>query len=506
MSEIPEAFPEDFLPKTSAGVFPFRSGIHSDMYRCKPWTIRQYAGFGDPKDTNRRFRELIATGATGLSVAFDLPTQMGLDPDNELARGESGRVGVSISKLDDMRELFQGIPIEKISTSMTINATAPILLLMFQIIAEERGISLTSLRGTVQNDILKEFISRGTHVFSPDFSMRLTSNLIKYSLENLPNWNPISVSGYHMEEAGADEVQEIAFAFSNAIEYLKSLQSIGFEVHETAPRFSFFFSSKLNIINEVAKFRAAREVWAKLIRNRFDCDVEQAMKLRFHCQTAGSELFAQFPELNISRVTIQALSAVFGGAQSLHTNSFDEAIGLPSKLSSTIAAQSQRVILLESGLTNYVDPFEGSIVVEELTDRIIEKIENEIETIDKLGGALAAVKLNYQKKAISRNAFLHAMKIENGIKVFGHASQVEFDDLESINIRNEWNWTPPNLDLLHEFKSSRDKSALLEALKTISTAVLYEEDLMLPIKHSLIIGATLGEIVEALKEGQDKLK
>jgi methylmalonyl-CoA mutase N-terminal domain/subunit len=506
MSETPKSISEDALPSTSAGIFPFRSGIHSNMYKSKPWTIRQYAGFGDPKETNQRFQELIATGATGLSVAFDLPTQMGLDPDNELARAEAGRVGVSISKLDDMRELLQDIPIEKISTSMTINATAPILLLMYQIIAEERGISLASLRGTVQNDLLKEFISRGTQVFSPDFSMRLTSNLIKYSLENLPNWNPISISGYHMEEAGADQVQEIAFTFANAIEYLKNLQTIGLEVHETAPRFSFFFSSKVDLINEIAKFRAAREVWAKLIRYRFGCDYEQAMKLRFHCQTAGSELFAQFPELNISRVTIQALSAVFGGAQSLHTNSFDEAIGLPSTLGSTIATQSQRVIMLESGLANCVDPFEGSLVVEALTDKLIRKIEEEIEIIDKLGGALAAVKLNYQKNEISRNAYKHAMKIENGDKVFGHTGQIEFDESNSINIRNEWNWTPPDLDVLQEYKSSRVQSNLLETLKWISTAVICEEDLMLPIKNSLIAGATVGEIVQALRDGQNKQK
>jgi methylmalonyl-CoA mutase N-terminal domain/subunit len=504
MSETSKLNSEGSHPNTSAGIFPFRSGIHSGMYKSKPWTIRQYAGFGDPKDTNRRFKHLISSGATGLSVAFDLPTQMGLDPDHELSQGETGRVGVSISRLDDMRELFDGIPMEKISTSMTINATAPILLLMYQIIAEERGVSLTSLRGTVQNDLLKEFISRGTQVFSPDFSMRLTSNLIKYSLENLPNWNPISISGYHMEEAGADQVQEIAFAFSNAIEYLKNLQSIGLEVHETAPRFSFFFSSKVDLINEVAKFRAAREVWAKLIRYRFGCDTEQAMKLRFHCQTAGSELFAQFPELNVSRVMIQALSAVFGGAQSLHTNSFDEAIGLPSTLGSTIATQSQRVILLESGLANFVDPFEGSLVVEELTDKLIARIEKEIETIDKLGGALAAVKLRYQKSEISRNAFQHAMNIENGIKVFGHTSQLDSEESDVMNIRNEWKWTPPNLDAFQEYKSSRDHSALLESLKCISRAVTCEEDLMVPIKNSLIIGATVGEIVQALSDGQNK--
>jgi methylmalonyl-CoA mutase N-terminal domain/subunit len=278
------------------------------------------------------------------------------------------------------------------------------------------------------------------------------------------------------------------------------------EVHKTAPRFSFFFSSKVDLINEVAKFRAAREVWAKLIRYRFDCDAEQAMKLRFHCQTAGSELFAQFPELNISRVTIQALSAVFGGAQSLHTNSFDEAIGLPSTLGSTIATQSQRVILLETGLANCVDPFEGSLVVEALTEKLIEKIEKEIEVIDKLGGALAAVKLNYQKNEISRNAFQHAMNVENGNKAFGHTSQIKLDDADSINIQSGWNWTPPNLETLQLYKSSRNQPALLETLKSISTAVLHNEDLMFPIKHSLIVGATVGEIVQALKDGQNKQK
>lgn len=506
MSETPKSTSEDSLLSTPAGTFPFRSGIHPNMYKSKPWTIRQYAGFGDPKDTNRRFKQLIASGATGLSVAFDLPTQMGIDPDNELARGETGRVGVSISQLDDMRELLDGIPIEKISTSMTINATAPILLLMYQIIAEERGVSLTSLRGTVQNDLLKEFISRGTQIFSPDFSMRLTSNLIKYCLENLPNWNPISISGYHMEEAGADQVQEIAFAFANAIEYLRNLERIGFEVHDTAPRFSFFFSSKLDLINEVAKFRAAREVWAKLIRYRFGCDSERAMKLRFHCQTAGSELFAQLPELNISRVTIQALSAVLGGAQSLHTNSFDEAIGLPSIPGSKIATLSQKVILFESGLTNFVDPFKGSLIVEDLTEKFIVKIEKEIETIDKLGGALAAVKMNYQKNEISRKAFQYAMNIENGSKVFGHTSQIDSDESDLTFARNDWTWTPPNLDMLQERKLSRNQSALNDALERISMAVMREEDLMVPIKNSLIKGATVGEIVRALRVGQNEDK
>jgi methylmalonyl-CoA mutase N-terminal domain/subunit len=492
--------------ESTAGQYPYRSGIHSEMYTIKPWTIRQYAGFGEAGETNKRFRELISAGVTGLSVAFDLPTQMGLDPDHPLSLGEVGRVGVSICHLQDMRKLLEDIPLDEISISMTINSTAPIILLMYQIVAEEQGVDLNKLRGTVQNDVLKEFIARGTQIFTPEVSLELTGMLFKYCVQNLPSFNPISVSGYHMEEAGASPEQEIGYAFANAIAYLNHFRNLGLAIDEIAPKFSFFFSSKISIIQEVAKFRAAREVWARIIHETFGSNSQRSMKMRFHTQTAGSELFANYPELNLSRVTLQALAAVLGGTQSLHTNSYDEAIALPSNYAAVLATQTQKVLLLESDLNKYVDPFEGSTVVEKLTDELVSDIFKIISEINDLGGAVEAVKQNYQKANIAKKSYETRMEIENGSRVFAHThSELPKEKSENF-IGDTWSWSAPEPDQLKQFKSNRDQKALNFHLNSITEAIALGNDVMFQIKCSLKVGATVGEIVEAIKSRKSESK
>jgi methylmalonyl-CoA mutase N-terminal domain/subunit len=483
---------------SQAGNFPFRSGIHSGMYTTKPWTIRQYAGFGTPEQTNLKFKELIANGVTGLSVAFDLPTQMGLDPNDPLALGEVGQIGVSISNLTDMRKLLADIPLDQISISMTINATAPIIYLMYCIVAEERNYSLENLRGTIQNDVLKEFISRNTFIFSPEFSIFLTTELIKYSLKTTPKWNPISISGYHMSEAGATSIQELAFTFTNAITYIDDLISQGSTIDEIAPRLSFFFSAKLNIIEEVAKFRAAREVYARLIEERYKPKIELSTRLRFHVQTSGAELSAEKPELNLIRVSIQALGAIFGGAQSLHTNSFDEALSLPTEFSASLAVDTQSVLQRETDLLTHVDPFEGSITVELLTEKIIYGTQKLIEQIDSLGGALKAIKTGFQKSEISSEALKIALAFETGDKV-----RVGF---KSKSEREKYYASKPiqksdHAGTIHKLESDESKilGDPLDALEQISAVDLGKGDIMKLIESALRSDASLGQIVQSLK-------
>lgn len=482
---------------SKAGEFPFRSGIHKEMYKTKPWTIRQYAGFGTPEQTNQKFKDLIANGVTGLSVAFDLPTQMGLDPGDPLALGEVGQIGVSISNLNDMRKLLADIPLDQISISMTINATAPIIYLMYSIIAEERNYNLDQLRGTIQNDILKEFISRNTYIFSPEFSMTLTTNLIQYSLRNTPKWNPISISGYHMSEAGATSIQELAFTFTNAIAYIDDLILHGSTIDEIAPRLSFFFSAKLNLIEEVAKFRAARDVYARLIQERYKPQNEFSTRLRFHAQTSGAELSADKPELNLIRVTIQALAAILGGTQSLHTNSFDEALSLPTEFAASLAVDTQAILQQETHLLDHVDPFEGSIVVEALTDEIIAGTEKSIEQVINLGGALNAIKAGYQKSLISSEALKISLALESGERIrVGYSSEkdrhnyFEKNPVQRIDkvVRSQL----PNRGEID------DQGIILKALKKIEFAEL-GEDLLELIKQALTVDASLGQIVQSLK-------
>ena len=478
--------------------FPYRSGIHQGMYTTKPWTIRQYAGFGNPREANLRLKSLIESGVTGLSIAFDLPTQMGLDPDNELASAEVGKVGVSISNLEDMRKLFEGIDISKISTSMTINATAPILLLMYQIIGEERGIDPNALRGTIQNDILKEYIARGTFIFPPSKSMELATETIIYCRKYLPNWNPISISGYHMSEAGATPVQEVAFTFSNAITYLNHLIEKGILIDDIAPRISFFFSARMTMLEEIAKFRAAREVWANIARNQFGSKNPKSWQLRFHTQTAGVQLIAQNPELNIVRVALQALGAVFGGTQSLHANAYDEAIALPSDTSARIALQTQQIIMEETDLTSAIDPFKGSFLVENMTNDMIKEINSELISIDAIGGALQGIQIGYQLDKIEANAFRIAREVEDGSKKIigrniGKPDKSIFPDSE-FTLLSETSI----VDAFLSYKESRDINEIEPTLKALRVLASSSGALLPAMKVSLLAGATVGEICTEL--------
>lgn len=486
---------------STAGSFPYRSGIHESMYVGKHWTMRQYSGFGSPSEANLRLKQLVVAGVTGLSIAFDLPTQMGLDPDDELSFGEVGKVGVSISCLEDMRNLFEGIDIENISTSMTINATAPILLLMYEVLAEERGIDPSKLKGTTQNDILKEYISRGTYIFPTKQSLELTTELIKYCSRNLPNWNPISISGYHMAEAGATPVQEVAYTFANAIAYIEGLQGDFESVDDFASRLSFFFASRTALLEEIAKFRAAREVWARIMTERFRAKNEKSKHLRFHTQTAGVQLIAKNPELNIIRVTLQALGAIFGGTQSLHTNSFDEAHALPTEESATIALRTQQIIFQETDIASAVDPFRGSYLIESMTDQFVEAVFLELDKIEELGGAVSAIDAGHQLSNIEANAYKLANDLESGKrkiaglnylvasenhKVFDRVAEVPMDNTDH-KLRME------------KYRNSRD----IQKLSTITNEIKFaatQGEVMPILKEAIMSGLTVGEICTALKE------
>ncbi len=409
-----------FDPGTALGEpgrYPFTRGIHPGMYTSRPWTMRQYAGFGTAAESNARYLELIAHGSTGLSVAFDLPTQMGMDSDAPLAAGEVGKVGVAIDSIEDMRELFGGIPLAEVSTSMTINAPAAVLLLLYQLVAEEQGADAASLTGTVQNDVLKEYIARGTYIFPPAPSLRLVSDTFAYCAEHLPRWNTISISGYHMAEAGATPAQEVAFTLSNGIAYVRAALAAGLGVDEIAPRLSFFFVSRTTVLEEVAKFRAARRIWASVVRDEFGATDPKSMMLRFHTQTAGVQLTAQQPEVNLVRVTVQALAAVLGGTQSLHTNSYDEALALPSPKAARLALRTQQVLAHETDLTQTVDPFAGSYVVESLTDDLDAEIRRLMGEVADRGGAVRAIEEGYQKLEIERSAYVTGLQIDSGERV-----------------------------------------------------------------------------------------
>jgi len=399
------------------GEFPYTRGIHRDMYRGRPWTMRQYSGFSSAAESNLRYRYLLGQGTSGLSVAFDLPTQMGYDSDAPIAEGEVGKVGVPIDTVEDMRALFDGIPLGEVSTSMTINAPAGLLLLMYEIVAQEQGVAPERLRGTIQNDVLKEYIARGTYIFPPGPSLRLTADTFAYCAERLPDFNTISISGYHMAEAGATPVQEVAFTFADAIAYVEAAVARGLDVDVVAPRLSFFFVARTTLLEEVAKFRAARRIWANLMRDRFGARDPRSLMLRFHTQTAGVQLTAQQPEVNLVRVTIQALAATLGGTQSLHTNSYDEALALPTERSARLALRTQQVLAHETDITATVDPFAGSYAVESMTDAIESEVIAEIARIDAMGGAVRAIEDGYQKREIENAAFEIAQRIDAGVQV-----------------------------------------------------------------------------------------
>jgi len=494
---------DGFDPDVSLGApgeFPYTRGIHPDMYRGRPWTMRQYSGFSSAVESNLRYRYLLEQGTSGLSVAFDLPTQMGYDSDAPLAEGEVGKVGVPIDTVEDMRALFDGIPLGDVSTSMTINAPASILLLMYEIVAEEQGVAPERLRGTIQNDVLKEYIARGTYIFPPAPSLRLTADTFEYCAQRLPNFNTISISGYHMAEAGATPVQEVAFTLADAIAYVEAAVERGLDVDTVAPRLSFFFVARTTLLEEVAKFRAARRVWANLMRDRFGARDPRSLMLRFHTQTAGVQLTAQQPEVNLVRVTVQALAATLGGTQSLHTNSFDEALALPTEHSARLALRTQQVLAYETDITATVDPFAGSYVVESMTDAIESEVLAEIARIDAMGGAVRAIEDGYQKREIENTAYEIARRIDAGDQVvvglnrFSLAEEVQ-PQLQRVDerVRDE------QVARTAAVRAARDGSAVQAALAEVAAAAAGTTNLMGPMREALRLRATLQEVCDVLR-------
>ena len=474
---------------------PYTRGIHSDMYKSRLWTMRQYAGFSSASETNKRFRMLLDEGQTGLSVAFDLPTQLGLDSDHPRSFGEVGKVGVPIDTIDDMRELFDSIDLSEVSTSMTINAPASALLAMYVAVGEEQGAPRNSLRGTVQNDILKEYIARGLYIYPPEQSMRLTTDLLDWCVVNAPMWNTISISGYHMREAGCSAVEEVALTLSNALQYTRSAIGAGLDIDDFAPRMSFFFSSHNDLMEEVAKFRAARSLWHELVQAEFQPVNPRSSQLRFHTQTAGVTLTAQQPLNNAVRVAYQALSAVLGGTQSLHTNSFDEAIGLPTEESARIALRTQQIIAEETGVANTVDPMAGSYLVEEMTSRIVSEAKALIEEIDSQGGALECIKSGLQQRMIHDSAWKNLLEIESGeIGVVGVNSYLEEDETSINTQKLNAKDVQARITALKEYRNNRDQGSVTAALGRLEEACSRGENVMEPMIESVKIGATIGEV------------
>jgi len=483
------------------GQYPFTRGVHPGMYTKRPWTIRQYAGFSTASESNRRYHQLIRNGTAGLSVAFDLPTQMGYDSDSPIAHGEVGKVGVAIDSLEDMRTLFDGIPLGTVSTSMTINAPAAVLLLMYQTVAEEQGTDTRALTGTIQNDILKEYIARGTYIYPPRPSLRLVSDTFAYCRAELPKWNTISISGYHMAEAGATPVQEIAFTLADGIEYVNAALRAGLKVDDFAPRLSFFFVARTSLLEEVAKFRAARRMWARIMRDQFKAADPRSQMLRFHTQTAGVQLTAQQKEVNLARVTIQALAAVFGGTQSLHTNSYDEAIALPSEKAARLALRTQQVIQAETDLTKTVDPFAGSYAIESMTDDIEAAASELMGRIDDMGGALAAIEAGFQKSEIERSAYQVAKETDEGTRVVVGVNKYTADDEEPYEpLRVDPHIEQTQASRLEQLRRDRDQRAVTKHLDALKAAAEGPDNALPPMKDALRAGATLGEVCDAMRE------
>jgi methylmalonyl-CoA mutase N-terminal domain/subunit len=483
------------------GEFPFTRGIHATMYRGRPWTMRQYAGFGTAAASNRRYHQLLEAGTTGLSVAFDLPTQMGYDSDDPLARGEVGKVGVAIDSIDDMRLLFDGIPLDKVSTSMTINAPAAVLLLLYQLVAEEQGVAGAALRGTVQNDILKEYVARGTYIYPPRASLRFATDLFAYCRTELPQWNTISVSGYHMAEAGATPAQEIAFTLAHGIEYVRAALAAGQDVDEFAPRVAFFFVARTTLLEEVAKFRAARRIWAGVMRDEFGARDPRSTMLRFHTQTAGVQLTAQQPEVNLVRVTVQALAAVLGGTQSLHTNAYDEAIALPSEKAARLALRTQQVLAHETDVGSTVDPFAGSYAVESMTDALEAAARDLMRQIEDLGGAVAGVEHGFQRSEIEKAAYAVATGLDAGERVVVGVNRFVNDDGESYEpLRVDPALEAEQVQRLRALRAGRDAAAVDAALAGVRAAAGGTGNVLPPIKAALAARATVGEVCASLRE------
>jgi methylmalonyl-CoA mutase N-terminal domain/subunit len=492
----------DYLDQLNwPGEYPYTRGIQPTMYRGRLWTMRQYAGFGSAEETNERFRYLLDQGQTGLSVAFDLPTQIGYDSDHPLARGEVGKVGVAIDSLADMEILMNQIPLDQVSTSMTINSPAAVLLAMYMAVAEKQGIPMDKINGTIQNDILKEYVARGTYIFPPRESMRIIVDIFGFAGEHLPTWNTISISGYHIREAGSTAVQEVAFTLSNAIAYVDAAIKAGLEVDKFAPRLSFFFNAHSNFFEEIAKFRAARRIWAKLMKERFGAKNPRSLMLRFHTQTAGSTLTAQQPDVNIMRVAFQALSAVLGGTQSLHTNSRDEALALPSEHSVLLALRTQQVIGYEIGATDTVDPLGGSYFIENLTDHIEQEVLRYIERIDEIGGAVEAIEKGYVQKEIQASAYRYQKEIESeervvvGVNKFTAGAEQPIDLLKMDPATSQ-----RQVERLKEVRLSRNQGKVAESLQELRKAAQGSDNLMPHILTAVKAYATLGEICGVLRD------
>lgn len=496
---IPSEF--DYMEQLGfPGEYPYTRGVQPSMYRSRFWTMRQYAGYASAEESNRRYRYLLDQGQTGLSVAFDLPTQIGYDADDPIAAGEVGKVGVSISSLQDMEMLFDQIPLDKVSTSMTINAPASILLAMYIAIAKKRGIAESSLRGTIQNDILKEYIARGTYIFPPQPSMRLITDIFQYCTGHVPHWNTISISGYHIREAGSSAVQEVAFTLADAIAYVDAAIKVGLQVDEFATQLSFFFNAHNNFFEEIAKFRAARRLWARIMKERFGAKDEKSCMLRFHTQTAGSTLTAQQPENNVIRVTLQALAAVLGGTQSLHTNSMDEALWLPTEKSVRVALRTQQIIAHESGVADSVDPIAGSYLVEQLTDEIESLALAYIHNIDEMGGALAAIDQGYIQNEIQKSAYQYQKNVEKKKKIIVGVNEFQLDekqDLDRLNI--DPSIEKAQIEKLRKCKSERNSAIVTDKLKVLESTAKTDENLLPILINCVENGITLGEITGVLK-------
>ena len=486
--------------KGRPGEFPYTRGIYTQMYRARPWTMRQYAGFGTAEESNQRYRNLIAEGATGLSVAFDLPTQIGLDSDHPLAAGEVGRTGVAISSLADMERLFEGIALDKVSTSMTINSTAAILLCLYVLVARRQGVDPRRLSGTVQNDILKEYIARGTYIYPPRPAMRIVTDLLAWAGRELPEWNTISISGYHIREAGSTAIQEVAFTFANAIAYIEAALAAGLEIDAFAPRLSFFFNAHNNLLEEIAKFRAARRLYAKLMRDRFGAKNERSLMLRFHAQTAGSTLTAQQPDVNVIRTSLQAMAAVLGGAQSLHTNSRDEALSLPAEESARLALRTQQIIAAESGVANTVDPVGGSECIETLTDAIERGATEYLERIAAMGGTLRAIETGYIQNEIQNAAFAYQKAVESGEQIVVGVNAFKMGEENPIpTFRLDPALEQSQIERLREVKASRPKAEVTDKLDRLEQAARGSENLLPLILDAAGSYATVGEISDRLR-------
>jgi methylmalonyl-CoA mutase, N-terminal domain len=483
------------------GSFPYTRGVQRDMYRGRLWTMRQYAGFGTAEATNRRFHFLLDAGQTGLSCAFDLPTQMGYDSDHPRAEGEVGKVGVAIDSVEDMSTLLDGIPLDRVSTSMTINAPAAVLLLLYQLVAERQGIAAAGLSGTIQNDVLKEYIARGTYIYPPEPSLRLVADTFAYCGREMPSWHPISISGYHMAEAGATPVQEIAFTLANAREYVRAALGAGLAVDDFSPRLSFFFVARTTLLEEVAKFRAARRMWARIMRDEFGAADPRSQMLRFHTQTAGVQLTAQQPEVNLARVTVQALAAVLGGTQSLHTNAYDEAIALPSAHAARLALRTQQVLANETDLTATADPFAGSYAVESMTDDVEAAAAELMAAIEEMGGAVAAIERGFQKAEIERSAYRVARQIDAGERVvvgvnkFVSEAESGYQPLRSDPAIEE-----EQVKRLARLRADRDGDRWRRTIDDLKRAAAGPDNVLVPLRDALAAQATVGEVCDALRE------